>query len=396
MSAAPRWRVALADPTIEAPELAAVTEVLRSRWLSAGAQTRRFEQEFAHRLGVPDAVAVSSGTAALHLAAMALDLGPGDEVILPSLSFVAAAAVVALAGATPVFADIRGTDDLTVDPAGVERLVTARTRAVVAMHYGGYPADIAALRAVADRHRLWLVEDAAHAPVVRAGGRALGTYGDLGCFSFYVTKNLTTGEGGMVVARDPARLDRIRLTRSHYLTSSGWDRAHSGAAGYDVPGIGLNYRPTELGSALGRVQLTRLAADRARRRALVAVYREILDRVPGLAIPFAGWTGDSAHHLLVVLLPPGVSRERVRAGLTGAGIQTSVHYPPTHRFSYYRRRFPVAPAGLPVTEAVAPRLLSLPLHSRMSEADAALAARTLAGVLAGAAAAPAPTLPRGG
>ncbi len=374
---APRWRVTLADNTVDEQEIAAVTEVLRSRWLSAGAQTAAFEREFADRIGADDAVAVSSGTAALHLAVMALDLGPADEVIMPALTFVASAAVVALAGATPVLADVCAPDDLTVDPVDVARLITARTRAVVAMHYAGYPADLAALRMVCDRHGAVLIEDAAHAPVVEYDGRMLGTHGDIGCFSFFATKNVTSGEGGMVLARDQAVRDRIRLARSHHLTTSTWDRLSTGDASYDVAGIGLNYRPTEVSAALGRVQLGRLDRDRQRRRELVATYREVLAAAPELVLPFAGRTGDSALHLMPVVLPEGTDRGAVREGLAAAGIQTSVHYPPVHHLSTYRDSAGAGRSALTVTDAVAPRLLSLPLHSRMSDDDAVLAGRAL-------------------
>ncbi|WP_220270055.1 DegT/DnrJ/EryC1/StrS family aminotransferase, partial [Marinitenerispora sediminis] len=367
----------LADSTIDVEEIEAVTEVLRSRWLTAGSVTRAFEREFAAALGAADAVAVSSGTAALHLAVLALGIGPGDEVIVPSLSFVASAAVTALSGATPVFADAVSPDDLTVDPGDVRRLLTARTRAIVAMHFGGHPAHLDELAAIAREHGAALIEDAAHAPVVRTDAGALGTVGDIGCFSFYSSKNMTTGEGGMVVARDPGVLDRIRSLRSHALSTSTWDRTRGGVAGYDVDGLGLNYRPTEISSALGRVQLGRLPEDRVRRRELVAEYREALAAEPRVGLPFAERTGDSAHHLMAVLLPPGVPRDQVRAHLRAAGVQTSVHYPPTHRFSHYLRAFDSARRALPVTEDVAPRLLSLPLHSRMSGADAVLAADAL-------------------
>jgi dTDP-4-amino-4,6-dideoxygalactose transaminase len=207
--------------------------------------------------------------------------------------------------------------------------------------------------------------------VVEAPGGKLGTHGDFGCFSFHATKNVTTGEGGMVVARDPGTLRRIRLMRSHHLTTSTEERARSGDVGYDVPGLGLNYRPTEISAALGHVQLDRLPTDRVHRRELVALYRTLLGEIPGIEIPFAGREGDSAFHLMAILLPAGLDREAVRAGLTAAGIQTSMHYPPTHRFSFYRRLGPRAGRALPVTEAVAPRLLSLPLHSRMSDDDVA-------------------------
>jgi dTDP-4-amino-4,6-dideoxygalactose transaminase len=382
-------RIDLAGNQLGPAEIEAVTGVLRSGWLSAGPQTRAFEQEFAAALGVPDAVAVSSGTAALHLAVRSLRLVPGDQVILPSLSFVAAAAMVVLEGGTPVFADVCSEQDLTVDPERVRGLVTGRTRAIVAMHYGGYPADLVALRRIAGTHALQLIEDAAHAPVVRyapataaaTGPAVLGALGDLGCFSFFATKNLTTGEGGMVVARDRTVLEWIRRARSHALTTSTWDRHQSGDTGYDVPEVGLNYRPTEITAAIGRVQLGRLPAEREHRRRLVTAYRELLAAVPGLVVPFAGHAGDCAHHLLAVLLPPGTDRAHLRAALTRAGIQTSVHYPPTHQLSLYRTRYPAAAGTLPVTERVAGRLLSLPLHTRMSVDDAALVARALAGQL---------------
>jgi dTDP-4-amino-4,6-dideoxygalactose transaminase len=373
-----RWKVTLADNTVDDQEIAAVTEVLRGRWLSAGPQTAAFEREFADRLGVPDAVAVSSGTAALHLAVLALGIGPGDEVVLPSLSFVSAAAMVALHGGTPVFADVRSVDDLTIDPAEVERLITPRTKAVVAMHYGGFPADLPALAALCAAKRIALIEDAAHAPIVETAGGMLGTVGDIGCFSFFATKNITTGEGGMVVARDPAVLAHVRRARSHQLTASTWERLESGDADYDVPGLGLNYRPTEVASAIGRIQLGRAAADRERRTGLVYAYREALAPIENLVVPFATHQGDSAHHLMAVLLPAGVNRRAVREALTAAGVQTSMHYPPTHRFTYYRDRFPGAAQPLPVTETAGARLLSLPLHSRMARGDAELTAGALA------------------
>lgn len=364
--------VTLADNTIGEEEIAAVTAVLRSRWLSAGEVTRAFEREFADALGCDGAVAVSSGTAALHLAVLALGLEPGDEVIVPSLNFVAGAAVTALRGAVPVFADIRSADDLTVPAAEVERLISDRTRAVMVMHYGGYPAAAGEVTELARARGIAVIEDAAHAPVVRHAGRALGTIGDVGCFSFYATKNVTTGEGGMVVARDAAALSAIRSMRSHCMSRSAWDRMRETDPGYDVTGIGLNYRPTEIMSAIGRVQLSRLAADRSARRRLVRQYARELADVPGTTVPFRTYGGDCAYHLMPVLLPPAVPRDRVQAAMRARGVQTSVHYPPIHRLSEYREGRPgqvTRREHLPVTEDVAPRLLSLPLHSRMTGDD---------------------------
>ncbi len=196
------WKVSLYRPRVGAAEAEAVAEVIRSGWLSNGPVTRRFEEEFAAAAGVEDSVAVSNGTAALHLAFLALGVGPGDEVVLPSLSFVSAAAVVTLCGATPVFADVSGPHDLGVSPSDVAARVTDRTRAIVAMHYGGHAADLPALAELARRHGVALVEDSAHAPATMSEHGVLGTVGDIGCYSFFATKNLAMGEGGAVVARD--------------------------------------------------------------------------------------------------------------------------------------------------------------------------------------------------
>jgi dTDP-4-amino-4,6-dideoxygalactose transaminase len=372
--------VTLADTTIDEAEIEAVSAVLRSRWLSPGPTTRAFENEFAQALGISDAVAVSSGTAALHLAMLALGIGPGDEVIMPSLSFVSAAEVTVLQGASPVFVDVRSGADLTVDTNHVRRSLTSRTKAIVAMHYGGFSADLEELVAIGRQHGVAIVEDAAHAPVVRRADATVGTVGDVGCFSFFATKNLTTGEGGMVVARDPALLGRVRLARSHFMSATTELRMRTGTADYDVTGLGLNYRPTEISSALGRVQLGRLGADRARRRKIWAIYMDALAGRYGLVLPFADRVGDSAYHLAVVVLPDAVDRAVVRSALTEVGIQTSVHYPPTHLFSYYRDRFP-AGCRLPETEKLAPRLLTLPLHARMSDDAARFVADNLLEIL---------------
>lgn len=381
----PAQHVSLADNTVDAEEIAAVTDVLTSRWLTAGPVSRAFETEFATALGVPDAVAVNSGTAALHLAVLALALRPGDEVIMPSLTFVASAAVVALQGGVPVFADVVSAAEPTVSPREVGALVTPRTRAVVAMHYGGHPARTAQLRAVAEAHGLALIEDAAHSPVVRDGGQALGTMGDIGCFSFHATKNMTTGEGGMVVARDPAVLDRIRSLRSLGITRTSWERTVSGGSDYDIVDLGLNYRPTEVASAIGRVQLGRLPADRERRRELTGIYHELLARhAPEVLVPWAERTEGSAFHLMVTVLPERVRRADVRAALRADGVQTSVHYRPVHSFTRFREPGPSGGAPrrpLPVTERLADRLLTLPLHSRMTADDVGYVVARLAAAL---------------
>jgi dTDP-4-amino-4,6-dideoxygalactose transaminase len=358
----------LFDTTVGDAEIEAAGRVLGSGWLSMGSETQAFEQEFAATMGTDGAVAVSSGTAALHLAVLALELGAGDEVIMPSLSFVASAAVVALVGARPIFADIKSLDDPTIAPDDVARRVTPRTKAIVAMHYGGYATDMAALRRIAQQHGLFIIEDAAHAPAVKTASGMLGALGDVGCFSFFATKNVTTGEGGMVVARNPELLQRIRLLRSHCMTSSSWDRHWGRAADYDVVGLGLNYRPTEIASAIGRCQLTKLSTDRDRRRWLAAEYHSLLADLPGISLPFSCRRGEeSAHHLLPIILPVDWSRDRFRSCLRTAGIQSSVHYPPIHLFTQYRKLYGYQAGSLPITEDAASREVTLPLHARMTK-----------------------------
>lgn len=362
--------IALYRPHIGPAEIEAVTDVLRSGWLSSGPVTEEFEGKYAAALGVESAVAVSSGTAALHLAVLALGLGPGDEVVLPSLNFVSAAATVALSGATPVFADVKGPHDLCIDPEDAARRITPRTRAIVAMHYGGYAADLTALARLARTHGLALIEDCAHAPVTDSPHGVLGTVGDIGCYSFFATKNVAMGEGGMVVARDPAVSDRVRRLRSHALTVSAQQRHRGGPSTYDVDTLGLNYRPTEIGCAIGCVQLQALPAAQARRQDAVRMYREQLAPLPGLTVPFADRpVEEGAHHLFAVVLPAGTDREALQDRLRAARIQSGVHYPPTHLFTAYQERRKGGPCRLPVTEDVMARQLSLPLHPGIGAAE---------------------------
>ncbi|MBL1099179.1 DegT/DnrJ/EryC1/StrS family aminotransferase [Streptomyces coffeae] len=361
--------IPLYGPEFGTAEIDAVTDVLRSGWLSAGPVTEDFESAYAAALGVESAVAVSSGTAALHLAVLALGLGPGDEVVLPSLNFVSAAAAVALSGATPVFADVKGAHDLCLDPEDAASRITPRTRAIVAMHYGGHTADLTALTRLARTHGLALIEDCAHAPVTDSVQGVLGTVGDIGCYSFFATKNLAMGEGGMVVASDPAVRDRIRRLRSHALTVSAQQRHRGGPSLYDVDDLGLNYRPTEVACAIGRVQLDALPAARVRRQDAVRRYRERLAGLPGLTVPFADRpVEEGAHHLFAIVLPGHIHREALQDRLRAARIQSGVHYPPTHLFTLYRERYGLGPGHLPVTEDVMDRQLSLPIHPGMGPA----------------------------
>jgi dTDP-4-amino-4,6-dideoxygalactose transaminase len=361
------WLVPLADVLVHEDLRAAVNEAVDSGWWSMGPRVEEFEHAFGGFVDVRHALAVANGTAALHLALLAAGVGPGDEVVLPSLNFVAAANAVAHTGAVPVFCDVRGPDDLNLDPADLEAAVGDRTKAVVVLHYGGFPCDMAAVREVAERRGLLVVEDAAHAPGATFRGERCGSLGLVACFSFFSNKNLPVGEGGMIATDDDDIAERVKLLRSHGMTTLTWERHRGHAAGYDVVAQGFNYRLDELRAAMGLAQLRRLPAENASRARIAGRYREALDGVNGLSMPF-GATEEgtsSSHHLAVVVLPEGASRADVRESLTEKRIQTSVHYPPIHSFSHYAelgRRRP-----LPRTDAVAERLLTLPLYAHMSD-----------------------------
>jgi dTDP-4-amino-4,6-dideoxygalactose transaminase len=358
------WRITLADVVLDERERAAVDAVLRDGWLSMGPVTEQFEEEFAHIVGAEGALAVANGTAALHLAAVALGIGAGDEVICPTLTFVATAAAMLQAGATVRFADSTSSDDFAIDPREIERLLTPRTKAVVVVHYGGFPADMNSVQRIAETHGLLVLEDAAHAIGAELDGRACGTLADAGCFSFFPNKNMTTGEGGMILFRDTDVLARARMLRSHAMTTLTWDRHRGHATAYDVVDLGFNYRIDEPRAALGIVQLSRIGPLNEARAALAERYRIRLADSP-FQLPSQGRRGHSAHHLAAVLAPSHAEREQARARLRKERIQTSVHYPPIHRFSYYRSD----DNDLPVAEDIADRLLTLPLHPKLCDAD---------------------------
>jgi len=359
------WRVPLADLDFGSEEEEAVLRVLRSRWLTMGGVTQEFEARFAELAGCRHALAVSNATQALHLACLAIDLGPGDEVIVPSLTFVATANAVLYTGAEVRFADIIGPDDLTIDPEAVEAAVTLRTKAIIVMHYAGYPCRMREISAVADKYGLRIIEDAAHAPGAALDGRPLGSWGDVGCFSFFSNKNLSTGEGGMLTTNDDRLAERVRLMRSHGMTSLTYDRHKGHAFSYDVVELGYNDRIDELRAALGVAQLGKLARNNARRAELTHLYWQMLDST-GVVLPFAHTSqGKPAHHIFPMLLPPGTDRQRFMESLRDAGIQSSIHYRPVHTFSFYREQCGVQ--HLPRTEDAAAREVTLPLYPTMGE-----------------------------
>ena len=364
------WRVPLADVKLGEEEERAVLEVLHSGWLTMGAVTQAFEQEFAAFTNVKHAISVNNATAALHLACMALGLGPGDEVILPSLTFVATANAVRYTGAKVVFADIESENWLCISPRTIEEQITDRTKAIVVMHYAGFACDMPEIMRIAKEHGLSVIEDAAHAIGASLEGKALGTWADVGCYSFFGNKNMTTGEGGMLVTNDDVLAEKARIMRSHGMTTLTWDRHKGHASTYDVVELGYNYRMDEIRSAIGREQLKKLPAGNARREYLVSRYRSAFEKmVPELGLPFGEKRGVSSQHIFPVLLPEGINKEAFRELLKQDGIQTSFHYPPVHNFKIYHDPLQIYGETLRITENVARREVTLPLFPGMTEAQ---------------------------
>jgi dTDP-4-amino-4,6-dideoxygalactose transaminase len=361
--------IPLFDVKLEQAHLDAVADTLRSGWLTMGPRTQEFEQVFAEHLGAKHAIAMSSCTAALHLAYRAAGVGPGDEVIVPPITFVATAAAARYCGAEPVFADIKGNHDLGIAPDEVARKVTPRTKAVCAVHYGGYAADLTALRQVCDDAGIALIEDAAHSPSATPVGdsRKLGTHGLAGCFSFFSNKVLSCGEGGLLSTDDDDVAATVRSLRSHALTSGTWDRHRGHAHGYDVVGLGYNYRMDEPRAALLTARMAGLEDDIARRRELVHRYRGLLADLEGVSVPYEDAEVDvSSCYVMPVIVEDHELRDPLRAFmLEERRVQTSVLYPALHELSAYADRA----AELPRSEFVGRAELTLPLFPSLAEED---------------------------
>lgn len=358
-------------PAISEEEVAAVADTLRSDWITTGPKTRRFESEFAHYLGAENALALNSCTAGLHLALVALGIGPGDEVITTPMTFCSSVNVIEHVGARPVLADIEP-DTLAIDPVRVAKVITSRTRAIMPVHYAGHPVDLAPLLALARAHNLYIIEDAAHALPATYQGQHIGTIGDLTAFSFYATKNLTTAEGGMLTGA-PELIDRARVLSLHGMSRDAWKRYDAnGSWYYEVVAPGFKYNMTDIQAAIGLVQLQRLETMQRRRREIVAQYSAAFGQLDALQTPTERSESESAWHLYVLRLNLDtltIDRARFIEELRARNIGTSVHFIPIHLHPFYRDKYGFAPDDFPIAYREYQRLISLPLHPGLSDED---------------------------
>lgn len=356
---------------VDADDIKAVVEVLSSDWLTTGPMVDRFEEAVASFVGAREAVAVSSGTAALHAAMHTLGIGPGDEVIVPAMTFAATANCVVFQGGTPVFADV-DPETLLLDPEQVRSRISPRTRAVIAVDYAGQPCDYDALREVCDAYGLALVADACHSLGATYKNRKVGTLADLTVFSFHPVKHITTGEGGMVVTNDPGLARKMRIFRNHGIATDHHQRFLKGTWYYEMVDLGYNCRITDFQCALGLSQLRKLPSWLAKRRELARIYGERLSPIKGVTLLMVRPEVEHAYHLYVVRFREEqlrAKRAEIFKGLRDQGIGVNVHYIPVHLHPFYKEKFGTTQGLCPVAEAAYEEILSLPMFPRLSGSD---------------------------
>jgi len=359
------WEIQLFKLNYDNKEAKAVKDIVDSGWITMGEKTKEFEKQFANMLGDDIfATAVSSGTAALHMALLGLDIGVGDEVIIPALTFVADINVVKMVGATPVLADCGSYSNWNITADSIEAQITSKTKAVIVVHFAGYPCEMDKIVELCDRRGIYLIEDCAHAPDAKYMGKVCGTFGDYGCFSFFTNKNLSVGEGGMIVCRDEDLAIKAKHFRSHGMSALTLDRHKGRAISYDVAHIGLNYRIDEMRSAIGLVQLAKLKGANRQREILVKKYIDRLSDIEDISIPFIDLENiEPVYHIFPILLSPKIDRVWLIGELKNLKIQSSIHYPAFKNFTAFRD-IGLNPA--PIAEDIANRELTLPLYPTMS------------------------------
>ena len=359
------FKIPLFDLNYGREEEEAILRTLRSKWISMGPNVSKLEKEFAKHLNNKHVIAVTNCTAALHLALIILGIKEVDEVIVPSLTFVATVNAVRYVNAIPVFADITSYGDFSIDPDDIEKKITTKTKAIIVMHYGGFACDMDRIMGLAKKYNLFVIEDAAHAPDSEYKGNKLGTIGDIGCFSFFSNKNITCAEGGMLVTNNDEYAKKAKLLRAHGMTSLSYERAKGHATKYNVVELGYNYRMDDIRGALALTQFRKLKEDVKKREKLRQIYLKELENIDNIIIPYKNYPYKSTNYVFPIVLKNSNAekRDRVRQKLADAGIQTSVHYPAVHRFSIYEKY----KVDLPVTEYVTDNEITLPMYYNLSK-----------------------------
>jgi dTDP-4-amino-4,6-dideoxygalactose transaminase len=360
------YKIPLFDLNFDEKEEIAVLETLRSKWISTGPKTVELEKKFCEMLGSEHSLGVANCTVALHLGLQLLGIKEGDEVITPALTFVATVNAIRYCGAIPVFCDIKSVYDLTINADLLESLITEKTKAIVVMHYAGFPCDMDRVMEVAEKHHLKVLEDACHGPLSEYRGKKLGTIGDIGCFSFFSNKNISTGEGGILVTNNSDYYERGKLLRSHGMTCMSYERSTGHSTTYDVVELGYNYRIDDIHSAIALAQLEKLQADIEKRQVVRRKYIENLKGIDRVGIPFADNTEFVSNYIFPIILRDSNAefRDSIRNRLHEAGIQTSVHYPAVNRFSIYK---PFDKGNLPNTDYVTDNEITLPMYAKLSD-----------------------------
>jgi dTDP-4-amino-4,6-dideoxygalactose transaminase len=373
------FKIPLFDLNFGEEEIQSVVDTIRSNWISTGPKCEEFENLFASMLNVKYAITLTNCTCALHLACVVLGIKEGDEVICPSLTFAASVNCIRYINATPVFCDIKSYEHINMDADEIEKLITPKTKAIIVVHMAGFPADMDSIVAVAKKHNLHVIEDACHGPLSEYRGKKLGTIGDVGCFSFFSNKNISTGEGGMLVTNNEDLAKRVRLLRSHGMTTMSYQRAAGHATAYDVVDLGYNYRMDDLRASLGISQLQKLKADLVKRAQVRVWYLDALKKLDKVIVPFTENNEFVSNYIMPIVLKDSTvdNRDRVREALHAKGIQTSVHYPAVHQFSIYKKYS----ANLPKTDYATDNEITLPMYSKLTKNDINFIVENLSEVL---------------
>ena len=359
------YTIPLFDVNFDENEALAAYNTVKSGWVSAGMKCEELENLFKEQWNVKHALAVANCTVALHMACILAGFKPGDEVLCPSLTFAATANCIRYVGAKPVFCDLVGLNDMTISPAEIESKITKATKGIIVVHFAGFPCDMDSIMDIAQKYNLKVIEDACHGPLSEYKGRKLGTIGDFGCFSFFSNKNISTGEGGMLITNNDEYAERAKLIRSHGMTTMSFQRAKGHATSYDIVDLGYNYRFDDIRASIAIEQLKKLPADYERRAWVRKRYLDNLSYYQKIEVPFKNNKEYYSNYILPIILKDSTkdNRDLVRSKLAEDGIQTSVHYPAIHKFSVFKE----TEATLPITEYISDNEITLPMYAKLTD-----------------------------